>query len=90
MSSLLNQENLSTEIAGEILSSNDKFAVIRVSDDSLGQAANVTAAAAAAAVEKEEDRVELAQALFSAQSNMVQNPNGGLIGELSCFPCLTR
>lgn len=89
MSSLLNQENLSTEIAGEILSSNDKFAVIRVSDDSLGQAANVTAAAAAA-VEKEEDRVELAQALFSAQSNMVQNPNGGLIGELSCFPCLTR
>lgn len=87
MSSLLNQENLSTEIAGEILSSNDKFAVIRVSDDSLGQAANVTAAAA---VEKEEDRVELAQALFSAQPNMVLNPNGGLIGELSCFPCLTR
>jgi hypothetical protein len=87
MSSLLNQESLSNEIAGDVLSSNGKFAVIRVSDDSLGQAADLPAASAAAG-EKEEGSVELAQALFSAQPDIVQNPNGGMIGELSFSSCL--
>lgn len=87
MSALLNEESLSSEIAGDVLSSNDKFAVIRVSDDSVGQAADLPAASAAAG-EKEEDRVELAQALFSAQPDMVQNSNGGMIGELYFSSCL--
>jgi hypothetical protein len=86
MAPLLDQEKTITEVDGEVLSRTGCFAVIRVSDDSISPAKD-TAAAAAGGKEKEEDRVELAQALFTAQPGMVQNPNGGVICEKECFVC---
>ena len=78
MSPILDQEHVKEAVDGEILSKNGCFAVVRVRDDSITKD---TVAASDGEKEKEEDRVELAKALFTAQPQMVQNMNGGVIGE---------
>eukprot|EP00804_Cyclotella_cryptica_P014713 CCRYP_020186-RA/>CCRYP_020186-RA protein AED:0.12 eAED:0.12 QI:108/1/1/1/1/1/3/2977/774 len=86
MNSLLSQEKSSAsteEAEAEILSTTDRFAVVRVRDD-LGPADAVAVAAAASPVvggETEEDRVELARALFAAKPGVLHNPNGGVIAD---------
>ena len=80
MGPLLDQEKMGTAVDGEIISSNEFYAVVRVSDDTVTEQAKGTSAAAAEE-DTEEDRVELAQALFGSKPEMVQNPNGGLNGK---------
>lgn len=70
------------EVDGEIVSRNKCFAVVRVSDVSSAPGEEVVTDEGEE--EKEEDRVELAQALFASKS-VVQNPNGGVIGEWTGF-----
>ena len=76
MAPLLDQDKISGEVDGDVISMSDCFAVIRIKDDSA-----VPPMIKNAAEQTEEERVELAQALFSAQPNLVQNPNGGVSGE---------
>ena len=81
----------------EILSKSDRFAVVRVRDDFGPPVAAALAAASSPIVgeETEEERVELARALFAAKPSVVHNPNGGVVGEsmdgmssfTSCVPC---
>ena len=73
---LLDQDKISGEVDGDVISMSDCFAVIRIKDDSA-----VPPMIKDAGEQTEEERVELAQALFSAQPNLVQNPNGGVSGE---------
>jgi hypothetical protein len=85
MESITREKITSGGLEGEILFQSDMFAVVRARDDSDTVVPAAAAAAAAAPTEelKEEDRVELARALFASKPDMVQNPNGGVIGEIA-------
>lgn len=86
MAPLLDQTKaMAEEVDGEILSRNECFAVVRVSD--VSSSSPEESVTGEGIEEKEEDRVELAQALFASKS-VVQNPNGGVIGEWNAGLCL--
>lgn len=79
MAPLLDQDKIITEVDGEVILIGGCFAVIRVKDDS--DVPPIIKNQNTGGEETEEERVELEQALFSAQPDLVQNPNGGVCGE---------